>query len=199
LLQQLMAVFSPSFVELQQPFLLSLPQQSVQDAVLSLSALMHDFASFSLQQAAVFSALQQEAAFSPPQHAMAFWSFAPIVCRGQDCPSLALAALLQHEASACGAAFSFAGEFWVVVCAHDVRVRARTKAISLYFIIANLLSMSKVFSVYAGVESDTNAPPADEVTAAQLRDGNSDTQDGAEGRKVLKAAGGWCIVNEASG
>jgi len=94
-----MAVLSPCWCEAQQFFSWSLPQQSPQDAALSWSPFMHDFASLPLQQAE---------AFSPEQHDVAFSPFAAIAWRQQDCPSLALAILSQHAQSAfaCAAVFS---------------------------------------------------------------------------------------------
>jgi hypothetical protein len=72
---------------------------------------MHDFASFPAQQEAALSPPRQVAAFSPAQHDMAvsslaFSSLPAILWRAHDSPSLASEVLWQHEAFACGAAFS---------------------------------------------------------------------------------------------
>jgi hypothetical protein len=61
---------------------------------------------------------------------------------------LAPAVLWQHEALACGAAFSCGaaeGGFWIAVCAQDATARARTK---MNAVDLNFMMISYVYVVY---------------------------------------------------
>jgi hypothetical protein len=166
--------FSPSLPE--QHFI-SFPSQHLPSAQRSarLSFFMQDFPSFSLQQESL------------PEQPSALSLAAPL-CRMQDFPSLFSAEdIFSQQAHP---DFASVAALWLVVadCAHDIIVRARRNAITLYFIVLSPLEVWSIVTVRS--RHNSTSPLIRQEDSRKGSNAKNRTQSGGKS-KLGVAVAGW--------